>query len=197
MPDALLDSDIGGSLQVSLNLTDFAGIGVVVPDGLEGTVTGALDEGVGAVLRRIGECVELRRTHVGRIEAGALRLAPVSREEGFSVDAVPGTVIDFGIAFFGRIRQGAEKGVTVAEILPPVDLVHFIGGHTVQPQDFFPIVGNPGQVRGGDGHQGVVLYEPAHIHPVMGTGNGQGEGGRHHEQSFHTVKVGIRSGFAF
>ena len=187
MPDALLDGDVGSPLQVPLDLGDGTGISVMVPDGLEAAVAGALDQRIGAVLVGIVPCAELFVGHVGRVEAGSGRPGAVSREESLPVDTVPGSIIDFRIEALGRIRERAQEDVRVAEILLPIDPVHLVGGHPVQPEDFFSIVGDAGQVRGGDGHLGVIVHEPAHIHPVPGAGNGQDESGREYEQSFHTV----------
>ena len=180
VPDALLDGDVGGLSEIFLNLADGSGIGFMVPDRFEAAVRSAPYERVGAVFLRILPRKEFLPAHVGRIEAGPGRAAAISRKEGLPVEAVPGTVVDLGIFPLGRICQGLQEGVPIREVLLPVDFVHLIGGHPVKPQDFFTVVGDARQVRGGDGHLGVLVHKPAHIHPVPGTGNGdQGKKQKH------------------
>jgi len=120
----------------------------MIPDGLQGAVVSPLHERVGAFLVGIAPGVELLRGHVRGVEAGAFGPGAVSGQEGLPVDAVPGTVVDAGIEFFGRVRQGAEEGLSVSEILLPIDLVHLVGGFAIQFQDFFSVVGDSRQVRG-------------------------------------------------
>ena len=176
MPDALLDRDVSGPVQVLFDLADEIRVRVVVPDGLQGPVPGALDERIRALLVRVLPSEELLLGHVLGIEAGAFGLVSVSRKEGFPVDAVPGAVVDLRVQFLGGIREGPEEGFAVPEILLPVDLVHFVSGHPVQFQDLFPVVGDARQIRGGDGHLGVILHEPARVGLVPGAGNrDQGE----------------------
>ena len=171
LPDAGLDGDIGGRLQVVGDLADGFGIRVVVPDGLQG-ITVPDDQGVGAGLVRAGIGLELRRGHVGRIETGPGGLGTIPFHERLAVDAVPGAVVDLGIELGGRIGKGAQEGLLVAEILLPVDLVHFVRGETVQVQDFLAIVSDAREVRSGNLHHGVVLHEPVRLGPVRFTGDG-------------------------
>ena len=131
-PDAGLDGDIGGRLQVVGDLADGLSIGVVVPDGLQGAVIGTGDEGIRAMFRRIGERVRLRRCHIGRIKAGAGRRGAKPFQERFAVDAVPGAIVDFGIKLGGGVGNGAEQRLLVPVILFPVDLVHFVSGEAVR-----------------------------------------------------------------
>ena len=171
MPHALLDGDVGGPPEIFRDPVDGPGIGLVVPDGLETAVRIPLHEGIRAVLVRILPGLEFRRGHVRGIETGPVRPAAVARKEGLPVDPVPGAVVDRGVQSLPGIRQGAQEGLPVAEILLPIDFVHLVGGHPVQPQDLLPVVGDPRQVRSGDGHLGIILHKPVRIGAVPGTGN--------------------------
>ena len=179
LPDTGLDGDVGGRLQVVGDLADGFGIGVMVPDGLQGAVIGTRDESIRAVLGRVVERLELLRGHIGRIEAGAGGLGAKPFHERLAVDAVPGAVVDFGIQLGGGVGDGAEEGVLFPVILFPVDLVHFVGGEAVQVQDLLAIVGDAREVRGGNLHHGVILHQPVRLGPVGVTGDGQ-EGKERH-----------------
>ena len=179
LPDAGLDGDVGGRLQIVGDLVDGFGVGVVVPDSLQGAVPGTLDEGVRAVLGGIGQRVELRGGHIGRIEAGAGRLGGIALHERLSVDAVPGAVVDLGIKLGGGIGQGSEERVLLPEILFPIDLVHLVRGEAVQVQHLLAIVGDAREVRSGDLHHGVILHQAVRLGPVRFTGDGH-EGKERH-----------------
>ena len=170
VPDAGLDGDVGGGLEVVGDLADGFGIGVVVPDGLQGIAV-ADDERVRAVLVRIVIGGELLRGHVGRIEAGAGRFRAVTLDEGLSVDAVPGAVVDFSVQFGCGILQGGEQGFLVPEILLPIDLVHLVGCKTVQVQDFLAIVRDSREVRSGNRHLCIVLRKTGGLGPLRTAGN--------------------------
>ena len=131
------------------------------------------------MFRRIGERIELRRGHVGRIETGAGGLGRHPFHEGLAVDAVPGAVVDFGIKLGGGVGNGAEQRLLVPVILFPVDLVHLVSGEAVQVQDFLAIVGDAREVRSGNLHHGVILHQPVRLGPVGFTGDGH-EGKERH-----------------
>ena len=128
------------------------------PDGLQGPVFPAADQRVWAVLRRIGETVELFGGHVGRIEVGAGRSVAVAVHERFAADAVPGTVVDQGKFPGGRVGERLHRGL-VAEDLVPIDGVGLVGGETVEVQHLLAVVGNAFQARGLD-LDGCIFIHP-------------------------------------
>ena len=158
----------------------------MVPDGTEASVFGTLHEGVGAVLVGVAPDFELLGDHIGRVEAGSCGPAAVSGEECLSVDPVPGTVVDPGIQFLGRVVQGCQEGFPVSEVLLPVYLVHLVGGLAVKFQHFLTVVGDTGKVGSRYGHLCIILNETPYVCAFLCAGNGkEGEDHKCACQSFH------------
>ena len=69
----------------------------MVPYGLETAVLGPADQRIRAVLVRIVKGEELILGHILRIETGSGGLFAITGQERFPGEAVPGTIVDFGI----------------------------------------------------------------------------------------------------
>ena len=133
-------------------------VGVVVPDGLQGTVRGAADEGVRAVLVGIVPGIELVLCHVRRIETGAGKRIGITFHEGFTGGAVPWAVVDFGEGLLDRVCDAVQEDLLVAEVLFPVDSVHLVGGEAVEIQHLLAVVGDAAEVGSFNGYHGVICY---------------------------------------
>ena len=150
----------------------------MIPYGFETAVFSTTDERIGAVLVWIVKSKELILGHILRIETGSGGLFAITGQERFPGETVPRTIVDFSIKFRRWILERCKEGLSVSEILLPINVVNFIGCQAVKSKYFLPVVGDAGQIRRGNGHQGVIIHQTAHIYPFLHTGNGdQGDQG--------------------
>ena len=155
--DAGLDGDVGGSLEIVGNLLHVGGVGVVVPDGFQRAVGGALHQRVGAVLEGVVPGFEFLYGHILRVETGAGRSGAEAIQEGLLVNAVPGAVVHVGEFTLG-IGKGAEESL-VPESLLPIDGIGLVCCKAVQVENLFSIVGDPREIRCGNDHLCIVLQQ--------------------------------------